>query len=68
MLVAMTAGAVARSTHQSMRSFIAASLSAVFLWTLALSASSELHARVHADAGQAEHSCAATLIDRKSVV
>jgi hypothetical protein len=42
--------------------FIAAFVSAAFLWTLALSASPQLHARVHPDAAQSEHSCAATFV------
>lgn len=44
------------------RSIVAACLSAALLWTLALSVSPTLHARVHAESGQAEHICAATLI------
>jgi hypothetical protein len=35
---------------------------AAFLWALLLSASPELHQRVHPDANQADHSCAVTLI------
>jgi hypothetical protein len=58
----MAAGAVTRLKHQRVRSFFAAGLSLTFLWTLALSVSPALHARVHADAGQPEHTCAATLI------
>jgi hypothetical protein len=41
---------------------VAACLSLAFVWSLALSASPQLHARFHSDAGQPEHSCAATLI------
>src|SRR3954465_7076520 len=33
-----------------------------FLWTIALSASPELHQRVHSDANRVEHSCAVTSI------
>ena len=58
----MTADAVTRAKYERARSIIAASLSAVFLWTLVLSVSPALHARVHAESGQAEHICAATLI------
>jgi hypothetical protein len=41
---------------------VAAFLSLAFLWVLALSVSPQLHERVHADAGQAGHSCAVTFI------
>jgi hypothetical protein len=61
-IVPMAAGAVTRVTHQRARSFIAACLSVAFFWTLLLSASPKLHARVHVDSGQPEHVCAATLI------
>jgi hypothetical protein len=44
------------------RAFVAICLSAAFLWALALSASPQLHQRVHTDANRAEHSCAATMI------
>ena len=44
------------------RALVAASLSAAFLWTLALSASPQLHARFHRDANRAEHTCAVTLV------
>jgi len=52
---------LARS-HNCGRALVAASISAVFLWTLALSVSPQLHARIHTDANRAEHSCAVTLI------
>ena len=42
------------------RALVAASLSAAFLWTLALSASPQLHERFHPDANRAEHTCAVT--------
>jgi hypothetical protein len=51
----------ARSTNRG-RAFIAICLSAAFLWALALSASPQLHQRVHKDANRVEHSCAATMI------
>jgi hypothetical protein len=35
---------------------------ATLFWALALSASPQLHERVHADANRIEHSCAVTLI------
>src|SRR5436190_7003479 len=44
------------------RAFIATTVSAAFLWTLALSASPQLHQRVHPDANRIEHNCAATMI------
>jgi len=51
----------AHSTNRG-RALIAICLSAGFLWGLALSASPQLHQRVHPDAGSADHNCAATLI------
>ena len=51
----------ARSTNRG-RGFIAICVSVAFLWALALSASPQLHQRVHSDAGRVEHSCAATMI------
>jgi len=44
------------------RASVAVLASAAFFWTLAISVSPQLHARVHSDANQIEHSCAATLI------
>ena len=44
------------------RACIAVCVSAGFLWALALSASPQLHARIHADANGTEHVCAITLI------
>ena len=52
---------LARSINHE-RAFVAGLLSAAFLWALALSASSQLHQRVHKDANRVEHSCAATMI------
>jgi hypothetical protein len=51
----------ARSNNRR-RAVIAAFVSVGFLWALALSASPQLHQRVHADANPVEHSCAATMI------
>jgi hypothetical protein len=51
----------ARSTN-SERALIAICVSAAFLWALALSASPQLHQRVHKDANRVEHNCAATMI------
>src|SRR5437868_9082686 len=51
----------ARSRNHG-RAFIAICVSAAFLWTLALSASPQLHQRVHPDANRADHNCAATMI------
>jgi len=51
----------ARSTNHG-RAFIAICVSGAFLWALALSASPQLHQRVHKDANRVEHSCAATMI------
>lgn len=44
------------------RALVAAFLSAAFLWTLALSASPQLHERFHPDANRAEHTCAVTFV------
>jgi len=47
----------------SSRAFVAALASAAFLWALALSASPQLHQRVHRDANKTDHVCAITLIN-----
>src|SRR6266480_4052016 len=52
---------LARSINHE-RAFVAGLLSTAFLWALALSASPQLHQRVHKDANRVEHSCAATMI------
>src|SRR5947199_10479544 len=44
------------------RVFIATFISAAFFWTLLLSVSPQLHARIHADANRGDHTCAATLL------
>jgi len=44
------------------RAFVAICVGAAFVWALALSASPQLHQRVHKDANRAEHNCAATMI------
>ena len=44
------------------RAFVAAFVSISFFWALALSASPQLHQRIHADANRVEHNCAATMI------
>jgi len=44
------------------RAFVATFISAAFLWALTLSVSPQLHAWVHPDANQVEHTCSATLI------
>jgi len=51
----------ARSRNHG-RAFVAALVSIGFLWALALSASPQLHQRVHKDANRVEHTCAATMI------
>jgi hypothetical protein len=51
----------ARSTNRG-RAFIAICIGAAFVWALALSASPQLHQRVHKDANRVEHSCAVTAI------
>ena len=44
------------------RASVAVVTIAAFLWTLTLSASPQLHERVHKDANRVEHSCAVTFI------
>lgn len=44
------------------RVLVSAFLSAAFLWTLALSASPQLHERFHPDANRVEHTCAVTFV------
>ena len=51
----------ARSKECS-RAFIATFISAAFFWTLLLSVSPQLHARIHVDANSGDHTCAVTLI------
>jgi len=51
----------ARPTNRG-RALITICVSAAFVWALALSASPQLHQRVHTDANRAEHNCAATMI------
>jgi hypothetical protein len=51
----------ARSNNHG-RAFVATCVFAAFLWALALSASPQLHQRVHKDANRVEHNCAATMI------
>jgi hypothetical protein len=51
----------ARSRNHG-RSFVAVCVFATFIWALALSASPQLHQRVHKDAGRVEHNCAVTMI------
>ena len=51
----------ARSKECS-RVFIAAFVSAAFFWTLLLSVSPQLHARIHHDANRVDHTCAVTLV------
>jgi hypothetical protein len=41
---------------------VAAALFTAFSWTLLVSVSPQLHARIHADAHRADHVCAITLI------
>src|SRR5262249_53234192 len=48
--------------HDCGRTLVGVLVAAAFLWTLALSASPQLHARIHADANRADHACAVALI------
>lgn len=45
-----------------LRAWVAIFASAAFLWTLTLSVSPQLHERIHPDANQIEHTCAATFV------
>ncbi|HEU0207509.1 MAG TPA: hypothetical protein VFQ78_00880 [Candidatus Udaeobacter sp.] len=54
-------GTFARSNNYG-RAIVAAFVSIGFLWTLALSASSQLHQRIHPDANRVDHNCAGTMI------
>jgi hypothetical protein len=55
-------GSAARCPVSVRRGLVAVSVSAAFVWALALSVSPQLHERVHPDAGQSHHECAITLI------
>jgi len=48
------------------RSLVAGFVFAALFWALALSASPQLHQRVHGDSNRVEHSCAVTLISSGS--
>jgi hypothetical protein len=50
------------SRREKLRVIIAGGLLSAFLFALALAASPQLHARLHADAGSPSHECAVTLI------
>ena len=49
-------------TGATVRASVAIFVSAAFSWTLLLSVSPQLHARVHPDANRVEHNCAVTMI------
>jgi hypothetical protein len=51
----------ARSRNHG-RAFVAVCVFAALLWAFALSASPQLHQRLHKDAGRVEHNCAVTMI------
>jgi hypothetical protein len=51
----------ARLTHRGC-ALVATLVSAAFFWTLLLSVSPQLHARIHPDGNRTEHTCAVTLI------
>jgi hypothetical protein len=57
----MMSNAIARSKNRG-RLLVATYVGAIFLWTLALSVSPQLHERFHSDANQAQHECSVTLI------
>jgi hypothetical protein len=49
-------------SQAGVRILFAGVLLAAFSWTLLISVSPQLHARIHADANRSEHVCAITLI------
>jgi hypothetical protein len=49
-------------SSRSGRAVVATFLCLAFLWTLALSASPQLHQRVHRDANRSDHICAVTMV------
>ena len=49
------------------RASVAIIASAAFLWTLALSASPQLHERIHSDANQVDHACVVTFVTTGNV-
>jgi hypothetical protein len=49
-------------SSRSDRAVVAIFLCLAFLWTLALSASPQLHQRVHRDANRGDHVCAITMV------
>jgi hypothetical protein len=49
-------------SSRSDRAVVATFLCLAFLWTLALSASPQLHERVHRDANRGDHVCAVTMV------
>ena len=51
----------ARSNNRG-RALVASFVFVAFFWALALSASPQLHQRVHPDANRVEHNCVATMI------
>jgi hypothetical protein len=51
-----------KRSHNCGRAVITGLVSAAFFWALALSASPQLHQRVHSDANKGDHSCAVTLL------
>src|SRR6516162_1136369 len=49
-------------SHSCARVLVAVVVFAAFSWTLLVSVSPQLHARIHADANSSDHACAITLI------
>ncbi|HXP36081.1 MAG TPA: hypothetical protein VN827_11100 [Chthoniobacterales bacterium] len=50
------------TSSRSDRAVVATFLCTAFLWTVALSASPQLHQRVHPDANRGDHVCAITMV------
>jgi len=50
------------SSMHRRRPFLASFVTAAFAFSIAVAASTELHARIHPDANNVGHTCAATLI------
>jgi hypothetical protein len=49
-------------SQNCLRVFVAVVVFAAFSWTLLVSVSPQLHARIHPDANSSDHACAVTMI------
>jgi hypothetical protein len=57
----MQVNTTSRSANRG-RAFVAALAGTIFLWTLVLSVSPQMHERIHRNANRVDHSCAVTLV------